>query len=94
MLKEVAEIWETVKNNKKSINGDKILYSSTLKASKFNKDIRKRLQDKKRNKENAHPIIDQTMKFGSMNIHGLDCETNLAIQTLIKEYNHDVSTFF
>ena len=72
---------------------DRLLYDPLKHKQKFKKSLRKELQKKRNNSSSVHPPRNQIMKFGSMNVQGLYFETNLAIQSIINEYNHDVSIF-
>ena len=70
---------------------DRLLYDPLKHKQEFKKSLRKELQKKRNNSSSVHSPSSQIMKFGSMNVQGLDFETNLAIQSIINEYNHDVS---
>ena len=70
---------------------DRLLYNPLKHKQKFTQSLRKELQKRGTTSSPGHLPKNHILKFGSMNVQGLDFETNLAIQSIISEYNHDVS---
>ena len=69
---------------------DKITYNPIIHKQKFNRKLRRDLQQRSMKDQNPATVTNE-MKFASMNVNGLDLEAASAIETMIVQRKIDVS---
>ena len=69
---------------------DRITYCPKKHKQKFVKSLRKKLQSKKAIVDDPDPTPVSSLKFGSININGLDMEASWAVTQIISNRGYDV----
>ena len=69
---------------------DRLTYCPKKHKQKVVKSMRKRLQERKKAVTNVEPAPVSTLKFGSININGLDMEASWAVSQIISNRGYDV----
>ena len=70
---------------------DRLTYDPLIHKQGHRRKLRQMLQDKRAASENSDSLVqDEVMRFGALNVNGLDLEAHWAVTELTKKYNLDV----
>ena len=70
---------------------DRILYDPVKNKQKFTRELRKKLAQRSRGQQYIDLSPVTRLNVGSINVNGLDLETHVALEALIKKHDLDVS---
>ena len=69
---------------------DRITYCPKTQKQKFVKSLRRKLQSRKQINDDNEPVAKTSLKFGSININGLDMEASWAVSQILSNRGYDV----